>query len=107
MFPVDASVILLAVAVAAIAMVLGVILGRRTEWPERRVVLVSSLAIPGVVIAFAVAILISSFTTSTEDCGVDACGMAAAGAAMLIMLALAAFAVSLVSAQAGYWLSKR
>ena len=93
--------------VAAVSLLLAFILGRRTSWSERRIVRVAALPIPTIVVALAIYILIDAYTATREECGVDACGMAAAGAMMLLAVAIVAFLISLGLAKIGFGLSRR
>ena len=95
------------VVVAAIALVTALILGRRTSWSEGRVRLVAAIPIPGTAIILAAVIIVGAWTAPAEECGVDACGMAAVGALVLAVAAGVAFVISIVAAHFGYWISKK
>jgi len=95
-----ASEVLIAIA--------GVLLLRRFQWRRRRIVLLSAVPVPAILFTLCLVIFVSAATASRESCGVDACGMAAAGA---MVLAVGAMLLYLVGAATGllttYFLGRR
>ena len=102
------SWVLGAVASEVLIAIACVLLLRRLQWRRRRIVLLSAVPLPGILFVLCIIVFVSAVTASKESCGVDACGMAAAGA---IVLAVAATLLYLVGAAVGlattYFLAKR
>jgi hypothetical protein len=87
--------------------VLARLLLRRTRLPEERIMVLASTPVPLAIFAVSISALVSSLTTSPEVCGVDACGMAAVGAWVLLMLSVLLFGLGILIAKAGIHLAKR
>src|SRR3954451_3765073 len=107
MFPIGKPELVLVAVVALLAMLMALLLGRFTHWSKRRVLWSSALPIPTLAVALGIYILVDAMTSSREECGVDACGMAAAAAMTMIVLAIIALGLSWGFALAGVWIAKR
>ena len=93
--------------ICAIALLLAWVLGRRTSWSQRRVLWTAAVPVPGLAALLAIIVFIESVTSSAERCGIDACGMAALAAFMLLALGGIGFILAAITARIGYWISKR
>lgn len=75
----------------------------RPGWSVRRTVLTAALPVPALMASFCVWLIGRTMTASREQCGVDACGMAAAFSVMGLGLTLVAF---VVGGAAAYWIKR-
>ena len=71
---------------------------RSQPWPVRRILLLAPLPIPAVLFGFSAWLLIDAFNANPEECRVDACGMAAAGAMFMMASALVIYITGLCAA---------
>jgi len=62
-------------------------LAGRAGWRSDRIAALSPLPIPALLSGLCAIAMISAFTATKEECGVDACGMAAAGAMFGLIVA--------------------
>src|SRR4051812_46510504 len=103
MSPIGKTERLVIAVVAIFATLMALLLSRFTRWSERRILWTSALPIPAVAVALSIFVFVDAMTSSREECGYDACGMAAAAALTLVLLAILAFGLSWGSARAGLW----
>ena len=83
----------------ALAWLLAIVFARRTCWSERKIAIVAALPLPALVSVLCLYVLVGAFTASSEECGVDACGMAAAASMIMLLVAGLAFALGLITAR--------
>jgi hypothetical protein len=107
MFPIGLFEIGSAAVLGALAFVAAFLLGRFSRWTRRRVLIASSVPIPGILAALCVAIFVHAASSSREACGIDACGMAMAAALTGFVTALAALALCSVFALLGLRLARK
>ena len=72
--------------------------GRRPDWRSRRVILLSAIPVPAMILLLCVAVFITAALSSKEACGVDACGMAMMAATFVAGYALIALGVAVGAA---------
>jgi hypothetical protein len=73
-----------------------------TKWPSlsrRRIVAIAPLPLPAMLILLCVIVAIDAARASAEECGVDACGMAMAGAMFGAVTALVVYFLGTVIAE--------
>lgn len=80
------------------------IVARKPGWRSGKIAWLSALPVPLMAWVLALYIVVRAMTASAEQCGVDACGMAMAGA---VMIALSAVVIYLVSAIIVFLIVKR
>src|SRR5687768_16608836 len=86
------------VAVGMGAFAVAWFLGRLTDLPERRIVLISALPVPLLGMAIATFMVLSISMATEDECGVDACGMMAAAAITVIVVAIGIFLLNFLVA---------
>jgi hypothetical protein len=69
-------------------------------WPRRRVSVVAAGILPAIALGFCGYVAIDVAMTPDDQCGVDACAMAMAGVFFIGLIAIAAFAIGMVLAEA-------
>ncbi|MES2326650.1 MAG: hypothetical protein V4499_04880 [Pseudomonadota bacterium] len=87
-----------AITFEAILAIVGVLLLRRSRWRKGWIVFLSAVPVPAVLILLCIVVFVSAATASKEACGVDACGMAMAGAMMLVIAAVVLYLIGTVIA---------
>lgn len=84
-----------ALAVATLSVLLAHGLGAwKAGWSRRRLALLSAAPVPLLILLLAGFTFVRALTATREQCGVDACGFAMAGAAMLGLVAAFLFLLS-------------
>ena len=68
---------------------------------RRRIILVAPLPIPAILIGLCTYVSIDAFTAPAEECGVDACGMAAAAAMFVGSAAVLLYFIGMCTAALG------
>ena len=92
-----AIMLALFVVPAAVSILLGFFLRKwRSAWSIARTAAISSAPLPALTVGLCVFLFIGAATASREQCGVDACGMMMVATMSTIMMAFAAYVVSLV-----------
>ena len=107
MFPIGRIEIAAVIAVGIFALAAALLLGRFTRWSEGTILWASALPIPALSVGLCIYIIVDAVTSSREECGVDACGMAMAAAITMIALASVAFVLSWLIARFGLRIARR
>jgi hypothetical protein len=74
----------------------------KPNWPKKRVILLAALPLPLLLWILSRVVVMNAMTASQEECGVDACGMAAASGFFGMLLGFVMLVTGLVVATLAY-----
>jgi hypothetical protein len=70
----------------------------KPDWPKKRVILSAALPLPLLLWILSGVVMVDAMTAPKEQCGVDACGMAASSGFFGLFLGIVMFVTGLVAA---------
>ena len=87
-------------ACASVSSLISFFLGNaRPSWTSRRITFLSALPVPSLVWLLCIYVFVGAATSSKEDCGVDACGMAMAFSILIAFAGIIGFGVGAACAR--------
>jgi hypothetical protein len=74
----------------------------KPTWPKKRIILSAALPLPVLISILSGFVMVDAMTASKAECGIDACGMAAASGVFGLLLGFLTFASGVVAAGLAY-----